>query len=292
MPIAAAAPDPAPNQPWTSTTAGPYRSGLHVCHDPEDAQRLRTSGATVDGRGGEGGLVHSGAAAGSVGALVVLLVVVIRIIIAADRVDRSRARTEDARARAALQRARTATPARERPEPPRGVGYRGPRPPINSPEALARFRATTPPGVTVSPPPRITPDDRFKMTVTSLADNERAFAEGRISRVDHDVTAARLTKRIGQLDRTRMTAQDGPQKPVSAEILKAAAELVITTQYGSTTMVQRKLSVTPAQAIAIMDHLEHCGIVGPANGGVARQVLVPLTELGAALNMIRQLPGS
>ncbi|MEH3075969.1 MAG: TetR family transcriptional regulator [Quadrisphaera sp.] len=86
---------------------------------------------------------------------------------------------------------------------------------------------------------------------------------------------------LAALARHTSTTHGGPED--DDEQLRAAAERVIATQSGSTSVLQRVLGVDLAESERLMDALERRGVVGPAVATRARDVLAPEDQLDDVL---------
>ncbi|MGW4426574.1 DNA translocase FtsK [Streptosporangium sp. NPDC004631] len=157
------------------------------------------------------------------------------------------------------------------------------------------------PGMAYLDAPSI-PDERIAMPMRTYAwgmaggafDDERANEALRAHAAAYPAAYKAVDPGTAALSRLDAAALAAPaplpaveQPPVDVDLLAQAAELVVTTQFASASMLQRKLRIPFAQAEALIVALRQRGVVGDPREDKAPAVLTPADEVGQLLAAIR-----
>jgi S-DNA-T family DNA segregation ATPase FtsK/SpoIIIE len=105
---------------------------------------------------------------------------------------------------------------------------------------------------------------------------QAAAGAGTGTSIDEQVAALEDAVKAGE--EGRGTGEEGTPGERDS-LFRQAAEVCIQNQLGSTSLLQRRMSIGYGRAARIIDQLELAGILGPANGSKPRDVLVGLEEL-------------
>ncbi len=125
--------------------------------------------------------------------------------------------------------------------------------------------------------------ERFHGAFLSEEDVEKIVGEVRKQQVNIEKIES-FADVVGGDDDDESSVGTGPRD----EYFDEAAQIIVDTGLGSTSLLQRRLNLGYARAGRIMDQLQDAGIVGPPNGSKAREVVVRPDELDETLSMLRR----
>lgn len=119
------------------------------------------------------------------------------------------------------------------------------------------------------------------LNISESTAKRRAGEAADVLDTNHIAHTIAVALRLGLLE-------EDPPMP-SQEQLAQATEIVVQCQFGSSSLLQRKLGVTFAESHRILDRLHDLGVVGPADGARARDVLVEPGQLDDILAEVRKV---